>query len=360
MAKPSTAYAQLQVNEFGFVTDAAIVQSSDPRVNEPVLAALRRWKFKPATDEGEAVSCFVVQPVRISNGIIMTQPEAPEDRDPSVKNSYLPELPRELRAIDGYVTARVEVDSNGVVTKAEISDSTHAELDPYVLAALAKWSFNAAVKDGVRAPSRVAVPFRFKPDPRLIPREVKQPEEIAADSAPVPTRRVTPEVPPSVVGTDATAEIEFIVDQFGNVVNPVIVATSHENFGASALDAISRWRFKPAVKDGQAVATRVRQAFAMHQQVLAVDRGPVDSQPKIRKTVMPAVPDSLRGVKGQVDVWVAIDEQGNVTDAQVRNASYDEFSDAAVTAARQWKFTAAVRDGQAVTSAVVVPFLFGR
>jgi TonB family protein len=358
-SKPSTAYAQLQVNEFGFVVDATIVQSSDPRVNEPVLNALRRWKFRPATEDGEAVSCYVVQPVRISNGIIFTAPEAPEDRDPSVKHSYLPELPRELRAIDGYVTARVQLDANGVVTRAEISDSTHAELDEYVLAAVGKWSFNPAVKEGVRAPSVVAIPFRFKPDPRLLPKEVTKVEEIPADSGPVVVRRVTPELPASVVGQDATAEVEFVVDQFGNVVNATVVETTHDAFAASAVDAITRWRFKPAVQDGEAIATRVRQKFVMQKQVFLADRTPVDSQPRIRKTVSPEVPSALRGVKGQVDVWIAIDEDGNVTDAQVRNATYEEFSEAALTAARQWKFTAAVRDGQAVASTVVVPFLFG-
>ncbi len=360
IAKPCTAYAQLQVNEYGFVTDVAIVQSSDPRLNQPIIHALRRWKFKPATEGGEAVSCYVVQPIRISNGIIMTQPETPENHDPSVRHTVMPELPRELRAIDGYVTARVDVSPEGIVTRAEISDSTHSELDPYVLQAVSKWSFNPAVKEGKSVASHVAVPFRFKPDPHAIPSVVKKADEIAADSGPVATRRVTPDLPDSVVGTDATAEVEFIVDQFGNVVNPTIVATSHEEFGASAIDAITRWRFKPAVQNSQPVATRVRQKFTMHQQVFVVEHNPADSQPKVRKTVQPEVPEALRGVQGQVDVLLAIDETGNVTDAQVRNATYDEFSAPAIAAARQWKFAAAVREGKPVASSVVVPFLFGR
>lgn len=361
IAKPSTAYAQLQVNEFGFVTDVAIVQSSDARINEPVVQALRRWKFKPATEGGQPVSCYVVQPVRVSDGIIVTQPEAREDRDPRVRHSVKPELPRELRTVDGYVTARVDVNDAGVVTRAEISDSTHAELDPFVLQAVAKWSFTPAIREGRNAASRVAIPFRFKPDASLLPRDVKEVAELPANSGPVATRRVSPEVPASVVGLQVSAEIEFVVDTFGNVVNPAVIASTNEEFAACAVDAVTRWRFKPAVQNGQPVAIKVRQQFAMNQHLLLTDnRGSADTQPKVRKSVTPDVPNALHGVKGQVDVWIAIDEGGNVTDAQVRNASYDEFSAPAIEAARQWKFAAAVRDGKPVASAVVVPFVFGQ
>lgn len=360
IARPGTAYAQLQVNEFGFVTEATIVQSSDPRLNEPILEALRRWKFEPATEAGRSVSCYVVQPVRIANGVIYTQPEARGDRDPSVRHTVTPELPRELQTIEGYVTARVDVDAKGVVTRAAIIDSTHPELDRYVLEAVAKWSFTPAVKDGKAAPSRVAVPFHFRPNPQALPRHVAAVEELAPDSGPVPTRRVTPDLPDSVIGQDATAEVEFVVDQYGNVVDPTLVASSHEEFGASALKAIKRWRFRPARQNGEPVATRVRQQFTMHQQVLVDDHVLADRAPKVRKTVAPEVPAALRGVEGKVEVWLAIDEAGNVTDAEVRDATYAEFAAPAVEAARQWKFAAAVRDGKPVASAVVVPFLFGR
>jgi TonB family protein len=359
LTKPCTAYAQLQVNEHGFVTDATIVQSSDPRVNEPILRALRRWKFKPATENGEPVSCYVVQPIRVVDGLIVTGPETSTDRDPTVRHSVMPELPRELRTVDGYVTARVEVNESGLVTKAEISDSTHPELEPYVLLAVAKWSFHPAVRGGQNASCRVAIPFRFKPDPKLLPREVKEVAEIPADSAPVPTRRASPAVPAALVGKVASAEVEFVVDEFGNVVNPSIISASHESFATSALDAITRWRFKPAVQNGQPVATKVRQEFALNQHVLTEGHEVADTQPKVRKSVTPDVPAALRGVQGQVDVWVAIDEGGNVTDAQVRRASYQEFCAPAIEAARQWKFAAAVRDGKPVASTVVVPFVFG-
>jgi TonB family protein len=364
ISKPCTAFAQMQVNEHGFVTDVTIVQSSDPKINEPVIRALRRWKFKPATEDGVPVSCYVVQPVRVFSGIIVTQPEAREDRDPVVKHSWLPELPRELRTIDGYVTARVEVSENGIVTRAEISDSTHPELDPFVLQAVGRWDFIPAVRKGQNAPCRVAIPFRFNPDQKLLPKEVKKSDEIAADSGPVPMRRVSPDVPAGLVGQEASAEIGFIVDTFGNVVSPTVVSSTNDVLAASALEAITRWRFKPAVQNGQPVAIKVRQQFSLNQQVLTEGRGPAardvaDSQPKVRKSVTPEVPNALRGVKGQVDVWLAIDEGGNVTDAQVRNASYEEFSAAAIAAARQWKFGPAVRGGKPVASSVVVPFLFG-
>lgn len=360
MAKPCSAYAQLQVNEYGFVTEATIVQSTEPLMNEPLLKALRRWKFKPATEAGQPVSCFILQPVRVGGGLIFTQSETKEDRDPSVRQSVQPQVPRELSTLDGYVTARVDVSAEGTVTRAEISDSTHSELEPIVLQAVAKWTFTPAVRSGKNAPSRVAIPFVFKPDPKSVPRDVKKVEEIRTDSGPVAIRRVSPEVPGSIAGQEAAAELEFVVDAFGNVVNAVLVSSSHDAFASAAIEAITRWRFKPAIQNGQPVAVKVRQGFAMHQQVLTDSRGAVDSLAKVRTTVTPEVPNALRGVTGQVEVAITIDENGNVTDAQVHKASYEEFSAPALAAARQWKFAAALKDGKPIASSAVLPFQFGQ
>ena len=43
------------VTESGAVDDLRVVKSSDPRFNDAVLAAVRAWRFKPATSQGRPV-----------------------------------------------------------------------------------------------------------------------------------------------------------------------------------------------------------------------------------------------------------------------------------------------------------------
>ena len=76
---------------------------------------------------------------------------------------------------------------------------------------------------------------------------------------PVPVRTVAPDVPSSFSrsGSVGLVTINFLVDDKGNVQDPTIVKSSHPELEAPALTAIKKWRFKPAKKDGAAVAVHV-------------------------------------------------------------------------------------------------------
>jgi protein TonB len=76
---------------------------------------------------------------------------------------------------------------------------------------------------------------------------------------PVPVRTVPPEVPSSFSrsGSVGLVTINFLVDTTGNVQEPTVVKASHPELAEPALKAIKKWRFKPATKDGVAVAVHV-------------------------------------------------------------------------------------------------------
>jgi len=40
-------------------------------------------------------------------------------------------------------------------------------------------------------------------------------------------------------------------------VHAVVIDASHEDFARSAIACISKWKFEPAIKDGQPVAARM-------------------------------------------------------------------------------------------------------
>ena len=53
--------------------------------------------------------------------------------------------------------------------------------------------------------------------------------------------------------------MRFIVDSSGNVIRPAIVSSTNSGFERAALEAILKWKFRPGVKNGRKVNTRVEQ-----------------------------------------------------------------------------------------------------
>jgi periplasmic protein TonB len=76
---------------------------------------------------------------------------------------------------------------------------------------------------------------------------------------PVPVRTVPPVFPDEMrrAGTSGVVTVSILIDEKGNVQEPKVVKTSHEAFSQPAMDALSKWKFKPAKQAGEAVAMRV-------------------------------------------------------------------------------------------------------
>lgn len=76
---------------------------------------------------------------------------------------------------------------------------------------------------------------------------------------PVPVRTVEPEFP-SDLKRDGIAGVVFVtctVDEKGNVVDPVVEKSNNAGFEQPALEAVKKWKFKPARQDGNPVAKKV-------------------------------------------------------------------------------------------------------
>lgn len=55
------------------------------------------------------------------------------------------------------------------------------------------------------------------------------------------------------------ARIGFVITPTGDVAEARVIHASHEDFGASALSAVSQWKFAPPIRNGKAVSVRVIQ-----------------------------------------------------------------------------------------------------
>ncbi|MES1167545.1 MAG: TonB family protein [Oleiharenicola lentus] len=80
-----------------------------------------------------------------------------------------------------------------------------------------------------------------------------------AMEAPVPVRTVAPKFPVEMRrdGTSGLVTVNCLIDEKGNVQEPKVEKASNDAFSQPALDAIKKWKFKPAKKGGEAVALRV-------------------------------------------------------------------------------------------------------
>lgn len=76
---------------------------------------------------------------------------------------------------------------------------------------------------------------------------------------PVPVRTVAPVFPDEMrrSGSSGVVTVSILIDEKGNVTEPKVIKTSNEAFSQPAIDALYRWKFKPAKQAGEAVTMRV-------------------------------------------------------------------------------------------------------
>lgn len=97
----------------------------------------------------------------------------------------------------------------------------------------------------------------------LVPLAVsaKTPEEAyietssKAPGVPVPVAVVTPSVSPAYAG--AKIDVAFTVDAKGKPTELTVVSSPDAFVAKAVTDAVKKWRFTPAQKNGAAVATKV-------------------------------------------------------------------------------------------------------
>lgn len=79
------------------------------------------------------------------------------------------------------------------------------------------------------------------------------------DRTPEPVLQQAPLYPITLKrdGISGKVKVEFVVDAEGKVLDPHAVEASHEGFIDAAVIAVSKWKFRPGVKSGRKVNTRM-------------------------------------------------------------------------------------------------------
>jgi protein TonB len=84
------------------------------------------------------------------------------------------------------------------------------------------------------------------------------------DQQPQARAKVPPQYPFEMRRAGITGEVlvEFIVDSNGDVRNAFAVKSTQREFETAAVQAVSKWKFKPGKKGGRAVNTRMQQPIS--------------------------------------------------------------------------------------------------
>ena len=190
-----------------------------------------------------------------------------------------PAPPTAVRAVTGgEVLVELDVDDRGSVASTSPLRVTPPFTDD-VMAAVRAWTFTPAtqkVKPDTRESADAAVtPLRskvlvaaiFRPPTIDTPTLGEPPKNVAVPSTEVafPISIVPPAYPPNVL-FDGTVLLECRVGADGRL-RDVTVLQSAGPFDRPAIEAVRRWTFRPAAREGQPVDAFVYASLAFRQPV---------------------------------------------------------------------------------------------
>lgn len=184
---------------------------------------------------------------------------------------------------------------------------------------------------------------------------------------PIPREYPSPVYPIEMEGTglDGRAELIFVVERDGSVLNPEIRSFSHPAFAHAAMDVIKSWRFKPGLRDGRIVPMRVVQKFVFRagstrkvnallgrvvfEEIEEVIYSPVEVGGLPEVVFEPVVPYPRRlmgsGQEEVVYVTMTVGPDGRGYNIEVEGYPPKEYLLAAVVAASHYRFKPVVHNG---------------
>lgn len=356
----ASAEIYVETNAYGFVTRAELRTSTTPAFGQACVEAIRQWRYSPARENGFPVPAKFIQPIRYADGVIDTMARrAPETRPAGAIHRVAPNLPDDLLGITGSTVIAVRLDATGNIDSLESESSTHPELEAPCKSAVLAWRFKPSLVAGHPVPSTVHVPFVFKG--RLDPSSPEPKPATPTERAPHPLRNPSPILPAGIAEANGEAEVAFIIDDHGFVLQPQILSATQPEFGIVARTAVLNWKYRPAVRNGLPTAVKVIQPFRFNRgMVVTTAQTEIDRLPTPRRTEQPAIPEALRGIPGYVNVLFSIDRDGNVTEVEAVEASLVELKNPTLAAAKNWRFKPATKSGEPIPSKATIAFQFGK
>ena len=285
------------------------------------------------------------------------------------------------------IRVRFIVDDQGAVAKARVLESSNEAFNDAAVQAILQWRFAPATEGGKTTAKcmEVTVPFD-PPDPKAKTKfDPHTPPAWTYTAVPSPTTKAAQKTDKSAVYPSALlplmlrgeVQVSFTVDPEGRIRAPRVLQTTHPDFVAPALAAMSEWTFRPAYQGDLPIPTtlitlvRFDLDFPPKEDRLAACGVTLAETPETisglsRKpepfvVVEPVYPYDLllAGTTGEAEAQLVISPGGRPTSVTVGQASDPAFGRALAMALQGWFFRPALRDGSGVSVKVTVHHVFG-
>lgn len=154
--------------------DVRVIKSLDPDLDQQAIKAVRQWRFKPGTKDGEpvAVDVNVEMSFTLRDGPKAAEPSKPPVYKPGEDGVKVPVLVKEVkpsytdaakaRGVQGTVELVAIVKADGTVDDdVRVSRSLDTDLDQQAIIATRQWTFKPGTKDGKAVDVQVNIELTF-------------------------------------------------------------------------------------------------------------------------------------------------------------------------------------------------------
>jgi TonB family protein len=401
----ATVMVRMIVDASGHVTTARALTGGDPEFIDAALAAVRKWKFDPATEGGKAVANCLEGPVEFSPEAAKRKPKPggmpPQEQRPHpspstpVQEKFDPpgDYPAVLkdRMLPAIVRFHSGVGADGRPVAPRIVAASHVEFVLPALATMERWEFTPAMQGDLPVASEVDGQITFdsvliKPDEILAANAITAPDGTAPPVAVEPRVVADPVWPIDALlsGEGGSATAEFTVTETGFVTGVRVREATKPVFGQALAAALETWLFsRPFDRNGGVTVPLLKRAEfkaipvnatedlgnddPVTRLVLEMRKGAIGGAKGLDERLMPIYrvapqyPAALKAVgaqPGKAEIEFVIDRDGRARLPRIVSASREEFGWAAATAVAQWVFKPPQRKGAAVDVKVRIPFDF--
>ncbi len=160
------------------------------------------------------------------------------------------------------MVVEAQIDATGAVTGTTIVRGRSPELDAAAIAALERWRFEPATRGGVAIGSSYRVGFTFAltddiETPTESESEPAGPFEVGGEIE--PPRRLLAPLPSYpddawAQGVSGDVLVRAVIDEKGDVTDVEVLRGLPYGLTEAAVEAIRRWKFAPATRQGKPVA----------------------------------------------------------------------------------------------------------
>jgi TonB family protein len=257
------------VSETGVPVNLSVADPGSSALEPAVIEAIEQWRFTPARNNGFAIpvhATFTFVANRVAGAPATPSPPPPR----VVAGITQPRLLSSVEAIyseeaqkanlHGIVMIDATIGTSGVTSDFKITQSLGLGLDEAALRAVRQWRYSPALKDGVPVDFvvHIQVSFRLPGDHAgwyLSRAAFDAPEDV---QRPVLSHADYPHETPK---ERAHVSISFDINEHGEPKNLNVDKSVDSKTEQDIIAAVKKWRFKPAMKNGAAIAVRATFEF---------------------------------------------------------------------------------------------------